>query len=71
MLTRAGNQVNIRFSHSVLHRTSLYYEKPKESSINIKKMNFTGKLTDVNFYFKNIFQFENQNPFPGGAQWVA
>ena len=71
MLTRASNQFNIRYSHSVLHRIPLYYEKPKESSINIKKMNFTGKLADINFYFKNIFQFENQNPFPGGAQWVA
>ena len=55
MLSRARKQFVIGCSHSVLHRTPLYYEKPKESSINIKKMTFTDELAVIIFYFKKIF----------------
>lgn len=71
MLIRAGKHTVNGYFHSVLHRPLLYTEKPKESSINIKKMTRTAKTAGFVFHFKNIFHFENLNPFPGGTRWAA
>jgi hypothetical protein len=71
MPKRASKHLIIRHSHSVIHKNPLYYEKPKESSLNIKKMPLTGKIAFFIFYFKNIFRIGNLNPSPGGNQWKA
>ena len=55
MFNRPNNFFNIGHSHFSLHNKSLYYENPKESSINIKKMMITGKLAVLIFCFKKIF----------------
>jgi hypothetical protein len=52
MFSKSIKHFIIGCSHSVLHRTSLYYEKAKESSINIKKMTITDKIALSVFYFK-------------------
>lgn len=71
MLIRATKQSFKGHSHVVLHRLSLYNEKPKESSINIKKMTPREKTAGFVFYFKNIFCFENSNFSAGGTPWAA
>lgn len=72
MLNRWRQYSVIRCFHSVLHKTPLYYETTKESSINIKKMPYTAKIAGFLFYFKKkFFELENLNSFPGGAQWEA
>jgi hypothetical protein len=71
MLSRPGKQSIISCSHSVLHRIPLYNEKPKESSINIKKMTRREKTAGFVFHFKKKFYFENLNPCTGGIQWAA
>jgi hypothetical protein len=61
MLSRSSKHFVITRSHSVLHRTPLYYEKPKQSSINIKKMTVTDKIAVFIFYFKKkIFILKTQ-----------
>jgi hypothetical protein len=71
MLIRSGKHSVISCSHSVLHRTPLYNEKPKESSINIKKMTRREKTAGFVFHFKKNFHFENLNLSAGGTKWTA
>jgi len=71
MLIRAGKHAFIRGFHSVLHGLLLYTEKPKESSINIKKMTCREKTAGFVFRFKKFFHIENSNPSAGGTQWAA
>ncbi|UCH96644.1 MAG: hypothetical protein JSV88_07285 [Candidatus Aminicenantes bacterium] len=55
MSARLIKQFLIERHHCVLHKIQLYYEKSKESSINIKKMKIMAKMREIVFYFKNIF----------------
>lgn len=67
MLSKSAKHSIISCSHSVLHRIPLYNEKPKESSVNIKKMTRGEKAAGFVFHFKNNFHFENLNPCAGGT----
>ena len=55
MTSRSSKQFIIRCSHAVLHRLPLYYETPRESRKNIKKMTLTDKMAAFIFCFKKIF----------------
>ena len=52
MFCRSSKHFVIRCSHSFFHRTPLYYEKPEESSKNMKKMAVIDKIAAFIFYFK-------------------
>ena len=55
MMTKSGKYFAVAHFHFVLHNAPLYYENPKESSGNIKKMKMDAKIAALFFHFKKIF----------------